>query len=83
MELERRIRDETRRWEKELVNPTMLFHFYPGQQVMRRTRPFSKLDAKATGPFKVRKVSGLYRQRVTIEPEEGSSRRRPLAVHAS
>ena len=65
------------------MHPTMLFHFEPGQIVTRRHRQFSKLDPKTTGPFCVRAVTGVYRQRVTIEPLEEASRRRRVTVHAS
>ncbi len=30
LEMERRIREATRRKEKDIVNPTLLFHFEPG-----------------------------------------------------
>ena len=83
LELERRVRDATRRKEKDYVHPTMLFHFQPGQLVTRRHRVFSKLDPKATGPFRVRQVGGLYRQRVTIVPAEPTSNQRQVTVHAS
>ena len=82
-ELERRIRDSTRRREKNQVNPTILFHFEPGQIVTRRHRAFSKMDPKTTGPFRVRSVSGVYRPRITIKPTETSSRQRRTTVHAS
>ena len=31
LDMERRIRDATRNKEKNIVNPTLLFHFEPGQ----------------------------------------------------
>jgi hypothetical protein len=34
--MERRIRDATRRREKSKESPTVLFHFLPGQLVIRR-----------------------------------------------
>lgn len=87
LEMERRIREASRQREKNQVNPTMLFHFEPGQIVTRRHRAFSKLDPRTTGPFRVRGISGIYRQRITIEPLEGESRgqkrRRRVTVHAS
>ena len=46
IELEQRIREDMRKREKDLVNPTMLFHFQPGQLVTRRRKTFSKLDPK-------------------------------------
>ena len=59
----------------------------PGQLVTRRHCAFSKLDPRTTGPFRVRNVSGTYRQRVTLDPlvgEDGAPRRRRrLIVHAS
>ena len=60
-EMERRIRDATRRREKDQVNPTMLFHFMPGQLVTQRHRIFSKMDPRTTGPFPIRSVTGNYR----------------------
>ena len=81
--MERRIREATKPREKDQVHPTVLFNFEPGQIVTRRHRQFSKLDPKTTGPFRVRAVTGVYRQRVTIEPLEGASRRRRVIVHAS
>ena len=59
--LEQRIRSQTRAREKHLVQPTMLFHFEPGQLVSRRTRVFSKLDPRSAGPYRVKDVTGLYR----------------------
>lgn len=35
-EMERRIRDATKRREKTKESPTVLFHFLPGQLVIRR-----------------------------------------------
>ena len=70
-EMERRIRDATRPSEKTREIPTMLFHFIPGQLVTRRHRTFSKLDPRTSGPFIVRSVSGIYRQRVELEPLGG------------
>ncbi len=61
VEMEHRIREATRRREKDQVNPTMLFHFMPGQLVTRRHRIFSKLDPRTTGPFRVRSATGTYR----------------------
>ena len=85
MEMERRIRDATRRREKDQVSPTMLFHFIPGQLVTRQHRIFSKLDPRTTGPFRVRHVTGVYRQKVQLEPIDGeaSRRKKKLTVHAS
>lgn len=86
-DLERRIRDSTRVSEKTQESPTLLFHFMPGQLVTRRHRTFSKLDPRTTGPFRVRSVSGIYRQRVELEPIDGEDPtrkpRRNLNVHAS
>ena len=81
--MERRVREATKPREKDQVHPTLLFHFEPGQIVTRRHRAFSKLDPRTTGPFRVRTISGVYRQRVTIEPLEEASRRRRVTVHAS
>lgn len=81
--MERRVRDATKPREGDQLNPTMLFHFEPGQIVTRRHRAFSKLDPRTTGPFRVRSVSGVYRQRVAIEPVDGASRQKRVTVHAS
>ena len=43
---------------------------------------FSKLDPKSTGPFRVKSISGVYRQRITVEPASGPAAK-PLVVHAS
>ena len=83
-EMERRIRDATKRQEKTKESPTVLFHYLPGQLVLRRQRTFSKLEAPTSGPFRARSVTGAYRQRVLIEPvENDTGRRRRLTVHAS
>lgn len=82
--MERRIRDATRRREKNLVSPTVMFHFLPGQLVIRRHRLFSKLDPRTTGPFRIRSVTGTYRQRVLLEPiNDPSGRKKRLTAHAS
>ena len=60
----------------------MLFYFTPGQLVARRVRTFSKMDPRSLGPFHVRKVSGAYRQRVTIEPIGDQPNKRTVIVHA-
>lgn len=62
----------------------MLFHFQPGQLVIRRHRIFSKMDPRSGGPFRVVRVSGLYRQRVTVEPVNAGPARakRTVIVHA-
>ena len=80
-EAEQRVRELTRAREGNREAPTLLFHFQPGQFVIRRQKRFTKVEARALGPYRVRKVSGAYRQRVTIEPLEG--RGRPTTVHAS
>ena len=80
-ESEQRLRALTRGREDRRETPTLLFHFQPGQFVLKRHKRFSKVDAKAHGPFRVRWVTGAYRQRVTIEPVNG--RGRPSIVHAS
>lgn len=82
-EAEKRVRTATRSKERDIVNPTMLFHFQAGQLVTRRQRVFSKMDPKSAGPYIVRNVAGLYRQRVTIEATDDPNRRRALIVHAS
>ena len=49
--------------------------------MLKRQRRFTKLDARALGPFRVKRVAGAYRQRITIEPVDG--RGRPTTIHAS
>lgn len=44
--------------------------FSPGDKVLRRRKVVSKLAPKADGPYEVIRVSGVYRQRVTIRPLE-------------
>ena len=70
-EIKARIRETMRCTEKTQVSPTQLFHFIPGQLVMRRHQNFSKLDPRASGPYTVLKVSGTYRQKVLLEPPRG------------
>ena len=60
-EMEARIRDASRKTEKNQVSPATLFYFMPGPLVTRRHRAFSKLDPRTTGPFRVRNLSGIYR----------------------
>ena len=43
---------------------------------------FSKLDTKSTGPFRVKSIAGVYRQRITVEPVSGPTAK-PIVVHAS
>ena len=71
----------TRSHEDQRKAPTLLFHFQPGQFVFKHHRHFTKVDAKAHGPFPVRRVMGAYRQQATIEPVNGQGR--PSIVHAS
>ena len=61
--------------------PMLLFHFQPGQSVLKRHRHFTKVDAWAHGLFQVHRVTGAYRQRVTIKLVNGCSRL--TIVHAS
>ena len=86
-DLEQRVREASRRSEKNQVSPTTLFYFMPGQLVTRRHRAFSKLDPRTTGPLRVKSVAGTYRQRVTLDPlvgdGEAPKRRKRLIVHAS
>ena len=51
--------------------------------MLRRWRPFSKIDAKSSAPVRVVKVSGLYNQRITIEYETEKGKLRKSVVHAS
>ena len=55
------------------VNLKALFYFQLGQLVIWCPRYFSKLNAKATGPFVIHKVAGLFDQRVKIEGLGGLS----------
>ena len=80
-ESELRVRALTRGREENREAPTLLFHFQPGQFVLKRQRHFTKVDARAAGPYRVRRVTGAYRQRVTIEPVD--ERGRPSIIHAS
>ena len=45
------IRMLTRSHEDKREMPTLLFHFQPGQFVLKHHRCFTKVDAKAHGPF--------------------------------
>ena len=70
-ESKRRIRMLTHCHEDKGEMPTLLFHFQPGQFVLKRCRCFTKVDARAHRPFRVRRVMGAYHQRVTIKPVNG------------
>ena len=59
----------------------LLFHFQPGQFVIKSHRHFTEVDARAHGPFCVQRVTGAYRQKVTIKPV--NARGRPTIIHAS
>ena len=61
----------TRGHEDKWETPTLLFHFQPGQFVLKHHRRFTKVDARVHGPFRVRSVMGAYRQQVTIEQVNG------------
>jgi hypothetical protein len=74
--MEWRIRDATKCQEKTKESPTVLFHFLPGQLVLRRQQTFSKLDSRTSGPFRIRNVTGAYRQRVLIKPINNDTGRR-------
>ena len=50
---------------------------------MRKFRPFSKLDSKASGILEVEKVSGLYNQRVVVSFMDAKGKLRKNHVHAS
>ena len=50
---------------------------------MRKFRPFSKLDSKASGILEVVKVGGLYNQRVVVSYTDAKGRVRKNYVHAS
>ena len=46
--------------EDKLKMPTLLFQFQPGQFVFKHYRWFTKVDARAHGPFLVCRVTGVY-----------------------
>ena len=52
-ESEQRIRVHTCGREDWRETPMLLFHFQPGQFVLKRHKRFSKVDAKVHGPFRV------------------------------
>ena len=60
-EEESKLRALVRGRETRVETPPTLFHFAIGDKVLRRSRVFSKLDARATGPFEVVKVGGQLR----------------------
>ncbi len=70
MEMEQRICASNRKKLKSEVNPTTLFHYLLGQMVLRRHRTFSKIHPKTSLPYRIRRVSGAFRQRITLEPIE-------------
>ena len=45
------IRSLTRSHEDRQETPMLLFHFQPGQFVLKCHRRFTKVDTKAHGPF--------------------------------
>ena len=55
---ESKLRGLMRRTEGTEAHPSTWFFFNEGDAVLRRQRAFSKLDAKATGPFVVTSVGG-------------------------
>ena len=76
--------------EKSAEHLETLFHFKPGDLVLRRTKVLGKLASKAEGPYVVVKIGGSFHQRVTIAPEQvqvGPKRKRNrdkrLVVHTS
>jgi hypothetical protein len=100
LERVRRIREETaerlsrrdrltraaiRRRAERGEHPTTVFHFTPGQLVLRRVKRLGKIAPKADGPYRVVAVKGLLGQRVMISPEAPMSKRKRdlLEVHAS
>lgn len=46
--------------ERSAENLETLFHFSPGDQVLRRRKALGKLEAKAEGPFEVVRVGGQF-----------------------
>ena len=50
---------------------------------MRKFRPFSKLDSKASGVLEIVSVSGLYNQRVVVSFKDAKGKLRKNRVHAS
>ena len=67
---ELRLRQRLRKLEGQAEEPLTLFHFGVGEQVLRRRKVIGKLAARAEGPFIITRVSGTYRQRITIRPLE-------------
>ena len=62
----KRIRD----LEKKAVYPTTMYHFKPGQLVLRRVKRLTKITPRAIGPYIVLKVGGQFGQKVTIQLRE-------------
>ena len=60
--------------EDKQETATLLFHFQPGQFILKCHRRFTKVDAREHGPFRVRRVMGAYRQQVTIKLVNGQGR---------
>ena len=50
---------------------------------MRKFRPFSKLDSKASGILEVVNVSGLYNQRIIVSFQDAKGKLKRNHVHAS
>ena len=51
--------------------------------MLRKYRPFTKLDAKASGMMEVESVKGLYNQRVTVKFMSADGKTRRNHLHAS
>ena len=68
---ERRLQELLRPKEKTSFHPATMFFFEKGQLVLKRHRQFSKLDPKASGPYRIEDISGLYGQRISIRRADG------------
>ena len=55
-ESKQRVCTLTRGHEDKREMPTLLFHFQPGQFILKHHRHFTKVDARAHGPFHIRRV---------------------------
>ena len=51
-------RQRIRDLEKKAIYPTTMYHFEPGQLILRRVKRLTKITPKALGPYVVLKVGG-------------------------
>ena len=89
---DRLLRAAIRRRDARATPVDTLFHFAPGDLVLRKSRQWArggKLNPKGDGVWRVLEVKGLMGQRVKIErvPDETRPKRRrgeaPLEIHAA